>query len=143
MLYNDTITVFVQHGELWYPHVIKNTDVGITNSQNASTFGDKNLDTFEVLINCTKDKVITTTQGDVTYLPPKKFAALESPAGYITFDSDSTFIYADEYKDTVPLNTDDFDSGLYQHFKNIYDGVYKLHSAAFYSLIPHFELSGK
>ena len=142
-MYKDVITVFVQHGEYWYPHVIHNVDVGFTTSQNASSVGDKNLDTFEVLINCRPDKKIITAQGEQIYVPPKQYAALLSPVGYITFDCNSTFVYVGAWEDNTPLSADDFDSGVYHYFRETYDSVYKIHSAAFFSLIPHFELNGK
>ena len=143
IMYNDTVTVFTLHGEYWYPHVIVNADVGFVTAQNPSSTGDQNLDSFEVLINCNSAKEIVTRAGTEVYLPPKQYAALAEQNGHITFDSDTSFVYVGEWNSNEPLSVEEFDSGLYHYFKEHYDGVYKINSAAYYSLIPHFELKGK
>lgn len=144
-MYDKTLTLFNYHEgtALWYPSVIEGTDFIEVTADSNSAAGNKNADTVEILINAAADKSITTKAGVKGYLSPKKYAMCENPGEYITFSPKKDFIYSGEWPSVAPVSDDeDFDSGFYQRVNAEHDGVYKINSAAFYSLLPHFEIGG-
>lgn len=146
MLYDKIITLFNYHEQtaLWYPSIINGVDLIEITADSNSAAGDKNADAVEILINCNADKRIMTVAGYKGYLAPNTYQKCDSPEDFITFSPKQDFIYCGEWPDVTPVSDDeDFDSGFYQRVNTDYDGIYKINSAVFYSLLPHFEIGGK
>lgn len=144
-MYQNTITLFNFHAAtgLWYPSVISGADL-IASSANAEMKeGTGNKDAVEVIIHCTADKCILTSQGVKSYESAKNYAKCDNPSGCITFKPEKDFIYDGLWSDLSPMNGENYDSGLYNELNTSYDGVYMISSAAFYGLLPHFEIGGR
>lgn len=144
-MFTNTITLFNFHetSGLWHPVVITGADVIEAKASTASTHGKNNASVVDILINCTGNKIVKTENGDRQYIGPKAYAKCEKPEEYLTFTPQRDFIYEGVRPDLSPVAEDDYESGLYHELNSEYDGVYLINSAAFYSLIPHFEIGGK
>ena len=146
-MYNDTLTLFNYHKKtgFWYPSVISGVDVKEIHSSDLTTRGTNNGDAVEVLINCTTDKIVVCKDGaEKCYTKAKAYHKINNPESYITFDTEQDFFFVGEWDDLSPISDDDgFDSGIYQQLNDELDGVYKITSASYFSLIPHFEIGGK
>lgn len=144
-MYRDTVTVFNYHtaSGCWFPSVVSGADLLVTKSRSATAAGGNNADTVDIIIHCTADKRISTGAGIKSYTGPKEYACCENPAQYITFAPECDFIYAGAWPDTEPLTDDDYDEGLYHALNEEHDGVYLISYAAFYGLLPHFEIGGR
>lgn len=144
-MYQNTVTVFNYHAETdcWYPSVISGADLVAANAGSRSTDGLANADTVDIIIHCTAEKVITTSEGSKSYIGPKEYAVCGHPEDCITFTPECDFIYDGEWQDLSPIDDEDFDEGLYHAMNDRHDGVYMIRSAAFYSLLPHFEIGGR
>lgn len=144
IIFQNTITLFNFHEAtgLWYPSVIAGVDLIEHKSNSASIEGMNNRDTVNILIPCNTEKKITTSQGVKRYIGNKIYAKCNDPANYITFKPEKDFIYEGVWPDLSPIDGEDFDSGLYNELNTNYDGVYMINAAAFYSLLPHFEIGG-
>lgn len=77
------------------------------------------------------------------YIGPKAYAKLDNPHGYFTFKAETDFFVVGNYSSEVPITDDDYDEGLYHAMNDAQDGVYMITSAAYFSLLPHFEIGGK
>lgn len=144
-MFGDVITLFNYHkgAGLWYPKVIPNADFNLTRSTDHTTQGYNSETAAQFLVPCKKDRTVFTTAGVKEYLPPKAFAKCEKPEGYFTFAPECDFIYVGNWSDLSAIPDDDYESGLYHEMNDEKDGVYMIASAAFYSLIPHFEIDGR
>ena len=145
-MFRNTITLFNYHNAtgLWYPTVFKGVDLGINTASNSTKDGKNSNDTVSIIIPCTKDKVFITADGTKkSYTEAKVYAKCDNPAVYITFKPECDFIYNGEWTDIEPVNDEDYESSFYHSMNEEYDGVYMISSAAFYGLLPHFEIGGR
>ena len=144
-MFQSTITVFNYHKQtgLWYPSVISGADLIATKASTRATDGVNNADAVDILINCTAAKVITTSAGGKSYTGPKEYAGCADPASCITFTPEQDFIFDGAWADLTPIDDEDYDEGLYHALNAAHDGIYMISSAAFYGLLPHFEIGGR
>lgn len=144
-MYRNTITVFNYHAAsgLWYPSVIENVDLIASKASSSTTTGKTNADGVDIIIHCTPEKVITTTAGRKSYTGPKEYANCANPAERITFTPESDFIYDGVWPELAPVDDVGYDSSLYHTMNDKYDGVYMIASAAYFGLLPHFEIGGR
>lgn len=146
-MFVDTITLFNFHEQTgkWYPTVIKGVDLQVDTASKLSTPGTTDgADIATVLIQSKKDKSLTFADGSTkTYLGPKAYAACADPEAHFTFKLEKDFFWEGAYESVEPIVDDDYDSGFYHEFNKANDGVYAVKSAAFLSLIPHFEIGGR
>lgn len=77
------------------------------------------------------------------YTGPMAFSKLDDPRSWFTFCPEQDFILVGAWLDTEPIPDDAYESGFYDAMNETNDGVYKITSAAFYGLLPHFEIGGQ
>lgn len=77
------------------------------------------------------------------YVGPKAYGRLDDLSGFFTFCPEVDFMVAGNLSSADPIRDDDYDEGLYHAMNEEQDEVYMITSAAFYGLIPHFEIGGK
>ena len=145
-MYQNTITLFNFHEAtgLWYPSVFTGVDLGVNNSSRSTKDGKNNGDAVSVIIHCTADKTFTTADGtEKSYTGAKAYAKCENPTACITFKPECDFIYEGAWPDLEPLREEDYESGLYHALNDEHYGVYMISSAAYYGLLPHFEIGGR
>lgn len=144
-MYQNTITLFNFHKatELWYPSVISGVDLIACKAKNTAKEGDINGDTVDVIIHCTTDKTVQTSEGVKSYIGVKAYAVCDTPSEHITFAPECDFIYDGVLTDLTPVSDGYYDSGLYHELNEKLDGVYMISSATFYSLLTHFEIGGR
>jgi len=158
---------------LWYTTVFSNVSLIELKAESASQHGHTNSDAVEIIIKVRPNKIVPTliyepnnlvdengniivsgegtrvsyddpdTNEERQYLGPKAYAALTSPAGYFTFKPETDFIMVGNFSHSEPISDDDFEQGLYHAMNETQDGVYMVTSAAYFSLIPHFEIGGR
>ena len=144
-MYDSTITLFNYHEETgkWYLSVISGVDLISNKASISGNTGVNSSDTVDIIVKCTADCVISTSEGAKSYTGPKAYAQCETPTACITFAPKKDFIYEGVWEDLTPIDDSEFESGLYNEMNNSYDGVYLISSAAFFSLLPHFEIGGR
>lgn len=139
-MFNDIVTVFNNHKGCWYAHMIRGVDYGSTASAGSTKLnGITKSDRVIVLIRSDADKHISS---DVTlqYVPPKVYERLENVEGHITFKPQDSFILIGEYNGAEPISDDDYEAGFFDYMNSMYDNVFMISSAAYFGLIPHFEI---
>lgn len=83
-----------------------------------------------------------TTSELRVYAKPMLYAALEDPSKTFTFTPERDFIVLGDHWSAEPLD-DTGEEGLYSEMNNALDDVYMISSAAYYRMIPHFEIAGR
>ena len=144
-MHDATITLFNFHERTgnWYPTIFNQVSLTEAKADSATAdAGIKNGDTIEAIIRTAADKSHTESGVKVQYVGPKAYAALENPAGYFTFTTERDFFFVGNSTSGI-VSDDDYDEGFYHAMNKEHDGVYLVQSAAFYSLIPHFEIRGR
>lgn len=142
-MHDGTITLFNLHKGAWYPSVIRGVTVVEAAATTATTqAGWTAGDALEVSIKTSRAKAVETASGYKAYVTPKTYAACADPAEFLTFTPEQDFIYCGEWPGGSVAD-DDYDSGLYHAMNEEYDGVYKITSATWLGLLPHFEIGGR
>lgn len=150
-MYSDVITVFNSYEDsfknvTWYPSVIKGVNLLIDKSAIVAKYGAESKD--NAILNIHFDTVDKQIMVDgKTYLPPKEWERQTNDklADSITFagGTDFDFFMLGEYPEIKPINDEDFKNGLFETLKKEYDYVFAITSVAKYTVIPHFEITGK
>ena len=144
-MFQDTVTLFHYHEKsgLWYLTECRGVQLGaVSASQYTRDAGTVNGDTVELLIQTARDRSIAGKR----YVSPKEYAALDDATVYFTFRTGAEkrdFFLTGTFDSPGPINSDEYGGNLYHILNDRRDGVYLITSAAFFSLIPHFEIGGR
>ena len=152
-MHDQTITLLNCHEQdgvrRWYPTVFSGVTLSEVRANTATAnAGTVSADTVEVLLPVSADQSSADGNGAVRqYVGPKAYAALENPAGFFTFTPQEDFFAIGDlsaaYDFPAADEAEDSFHGFYHAVNQSRDGVYQVTSAAFFSLIPHFEIGGK
>lgn len=150
-MYDAVVTLFNFHEPTgtWHTTVFSGVNLLEAKAETATRdSGRTNGDTVELIIHTNSEKsaqVVDTdgTTASVQYVGPKAYSALEDPQGFFTFKAETDFVVVGNHAQIAPVADDDYDEGLYHAMNNEYDGVYMITAAAFFSLLPHFEIGGR
>ena len=150
-MYNDTITLFnrkeSRNGDTWYPTVIRNADVNVDKAAILAKYGQEAKDTAIIHIRYQNENGKKIISGK-TWMPPKEWDAQSDIAKAITFTDGDRFDFfwlgawegADQIEDADYFAHTDF----YTYMNKTHDFVFAISSVGGpYSVIPHFEITGK
>ena len=150
-MYSDAITVFNSYEDsfknvTWYPSVIRGVNLLIDKSAIVAKYGAESKDNAILNIHYKTVKGQIMVDGK-PYLPPKEWERQTNDklADSITFASgtDFDFFMLGEYPMQGPINDDEYRNGFFEEVKKEYDYVFAITSVAKYTVIPHFEITGK
>ena len=151
-MYNDTITLFNHYVsdnvDVWYPSVLRNVNVITDNAAIIAKYGAGSTD--KAILNVrycplNGNKMI----GDKIWIPSKEWAnqSEEMLHKSITFATGniSDFFVVGEWKSVDPVSDDTYGiDGFYNYTNSNYDYVFSITSVGGpYTVIPHFEITGK
>ena len=152
-MFTDTITVFNYYKDslknvTWYPTVIHGVNLLIDKAAIVAKYGAESKDNAILNIHYKTVKGQIMVDGK-PYLPPKEWERQTNDKlpETITFASGTGFDFfmLGEYPTTEPI-LDDYDNyrnGFFEEMKKEYDFVFAITSVGMYSVIPHFEITGK
>ncbi len=148
-MYNDTVTLFCrcenESGIQWYPKILHNVNLNIDKSTIVAKYGAESKDNAVLNVryrNVDGKKII----GDKEYLLPKECRIEGKFDSTLTFSSGQKFdfFYVGTWENEDPVQDDDYGiDGFYDYMNRKYDLVFAVTSVATYSVIPHFEITGK
>lgn len=150
-MYDAVVTLFNFHEATgaWHTTVFNGVNLLETKAETATRdSGRTNGDTVELILHTDSGKIAQAVGADgetasVQYVGPKAYSALDDPQGYFTFKAETDFVVVGNHGQTTPVIDDEYDEGLYHAMNNEYDGVYMITAAAFFGLLPHFEIGGR
>lgn len=149
-MYNDTVTVFNRYVDsfgntIWYPHVISGVNLVVDKGVIASKYGPESKDIAVLNVKyyfADRNKMI----GNKPYLSPKEWERQTNDKlpESITFSSEGSefdfFILGDYGSEESVI---DEKGRFFSNMQKEYDYVFAITSVAEYSVIPHFEITGK
>lgn len=140
-MFCNTVTLFNYHDKTkqWYTTKFDGADLLEVGAKSATPKGETNGSSVDLLINVSSDK---SYEGKA-YLGPKAYAATDNPGAHFTFTPETDFFMEGDYSMAKPVCEDDYESGYYHEMNTLHDGVHMVVSAAFFPLIPHFEIGGR
>ena len=140
-MFDCTVTLFNYHAatKQWHTTKFDGVDLLERDAKAATQQGETNGSSVDLLINVKSDKSCDGKQ----YVGPKAYARIDTPADCFTFTPETDFFMEGDYSMSEPVSEDDYESGYYHEMNNAHDGVYMVVSAAYFPLIPHFEIGGR
>lgn len=152
-MYSEKITLFNHYksrlGDMWYPTVIDGVNLLIDKAAIVAKYGAESKD--NAILNIHYQIVNGQIMIDgKPYLPPKEWERQTNDklADSITFASgtDFDFFMLGEYPTQEPIHDEDKiygNNGFFEYIKKEYDFVFAITSVGMYSVVPHFEITGK
>lgn len=162
-MYNDTVTLFnrcgSRSGAVWYPTVIHNVNVRADRAAIFAKYGAESQDNAILNVRYrieTGEGGGQIMVGDKPWLPPKEWRAQDdaAKAASVTFAPGAEFDFfilgewsggsaAESGTDTIPDADFKNDGGFYGYMNKMHDYVFVVTSVSRYTVIPHFEITGK
>ena len=150
-MFTDTITVFNSYVDsmknlTWYPTAIHGVNLLIDKAAIVAKYGAGSKD--NALLNIHYQTVDGQIMVDgKPYLSPKEWERQTNDKlpETITFASGTGFDFfmLGEYPEKEPIFDEKFRNGFFEEVKKEYDFVFAITSVGMYSVIPHFEITGK
>ena len=150
-MYSDVITVFNSYEDsfknvTWYPTVIHGVNLLIDKAAIVAKYGAESKD--NALLNIHYQTVDGQIMVDgKPYFPPKEWERQTNDKlpETITFASGTGFDFfmLGEYPEIKPILDEEYRNGFFEEVKKEYDYVFAITSVGMYSVIPHFEITGK
>ena len=150
-MFTDTITVFNYYKDslknvTWYPTVIHGVNLLIDKAAIVAKYGAESKD--NALLNIHYQTVDGQIMVDgKPYLSPKEWERQTNDKlpETITFASGTGFDFfiLGEYPEIKPILDEEYRNGFFEEVKKEYDFVFAITSVGMYSVIPHFEITGK
>ena len=150
-MYRDTITLFNRYesrlGDMWFPTVLNGVNLNIDRASVVARMGAESNDKVIVNIRYMNINGVKTIEGK-EYKTPKIWdgQVVEELPNTLTFTTDPDkfdFFVVGEYGDGQPINDDDYPDGFFDYMSNAFDYVFAITSVSEFSVIPHFEITGK
>ena len=140
-MFDGIITLFNYRDSdgTWATSLFQNVDVIELEGSVATKQGAGNDDNVEIILDVDQSQQVAGKQ----YVKPKQYQALDDVSGHFTFTPEVDFIVVGDYTSDNPIIDDDYDEGLYHAMNHEHDGVYMITSATWFSLLPHFEMTGR
>ena len=150
-MYQDTITLFNRkegsEGDIWYPSVLRNVQLNFDRAAIPGKYGAEASDGAVLHIRYKSDgeKIMV---GDKQWRPPKEWEQLSDHSQAITFKTGNRFdfFWLGDWGSEDPVTDSDYtaDTDFYTYMNRKYDYVFAVSSVGGpYSVIPHFEITGK
>ena len=148
-MYSDTVTIFnrktAADGSVrWYPTVLEGVDLNTDRAAIAARYGHEDRSRAALHVPWVRGGDGPMVSGK-RWLPPEDWRRQEDPAGAVTFAVGEAFDFFIEgvWDQAGPVRDADFRGGLYASLLRERDGVFAVTSAAMFSVIPHFEITGR
>lgn len=149
-MYKDTVTIFNRFknksGDAWYPSVLHNVNINLDKATINEKYGEKSQDNVILNVQFTPDSSDKKI-GTKIWKPPKEWEKqdLDLLPQAITFTPGQNFdfFYLGEWGNETPISDNDYTDGFYNYMNSKHDYVFAITSASCYSVIPHFEITGK
>ena len=148
-MYKDIVTIFNRYVDsfentIWYPHVLSDVNLTVDKAAIVAKYGEVSKDNAVLNVRChfANGGIMV---GNKPYLSPKEWERQTNDQlpNSITFTAgnDFDFFMLGDYGSEEPIV--DEDGRFFSNMQDEYDYVYAITSSAQYSVIPHFEITGK
>ena len=148
-MYKDTITLFNRYVDsmgntMWFPHVLTDVNLNVDRSVIVNKYGEQSKDNAVLNVKyhfVDNNKMVN----DFPYLDPKEWEKQvnDDLPKSITFaqGNDFDFFMLGNYGSEEVI--EDSKGTFFREMQQEYNNVYAITSVAEYSVIPHFQITGK
>lgn len=155
LIYQQTVTLFNRYENsekslVWIPTVLTGVHLVMDKAKLISMYGENTTDNVMLHILYDKNEEGNIVVGDKLYVLPREFEKLSDKDGYITFQMGDKFDFfmegiwtVDGQESDAEISDDSYKNGFYNYMNHSFDNVFAVTSCARYSLIPHFEITGR
>ena len=141
-MYKDVVTIFNREktalGDIWHPHVLRGVNLNTDKGAIYREYGPESQDNAVLNVRYEKNGNHVMV-GAVEWMPPKEWSASNRTG--LTFASGDIF-YMGEWTGGTPYD-DNYAEGFLQYMLNHFDFVYTVTSVGYFTVIPHFEVTGR
>lgn len=148
-MYQDTVTLFnrkkVVDGDSWYPTVLHNVNLNMDKGMINKTYGEQSMDNAVLNVRYAMTDGEITVSDDIIWKPPKEWQRLADRTNMITFTSGKgfDFFWAGEWEGGIEYDATYGDMSFYDYMLANYDYVFAVTGVGQFSVIPHFEITGR
>jgi len=148
-MYADTVTIFNRYqsrlGDMWYPTILHDVNINTDKANIVAKYGEKSSDRTILNVKYEMQGDAKVVGGKEYFLPKEWQKQInDNLPTSITFTSGEAFDFfiVGEYSEE-PINDEDYLNGFYDYMNANYDNVFVVTSVSEFSVIPHFEITGK
>ena len=151
-MHHDTVTLFNRQknkaGDIWFPTILTGVNVNVDRGAIVKVYGAESEDNLILNVPYTQRGpwlYIATKDGVKEWFPPKEWQRLEQHETGVTFTAGNAFdfVWLGEWTGGGQIPDDYGDKSFYDYMLSMYDYVFAITSVGSYSVIPHFEITGK
>jgi len=136
-MYDKKLTLFCEHNHKWIPTTFNRCEIYTVVAENLTVNGVNNVGNIKMLIQADSDKTIDGKQ----YIGVAEYNSKEDVSNFFTFAPERDFVIEGSWEGGEG-DDEDYDVGFYQYMNETRD-AHMVTSAAWFGLIPHFEVMGK
>lgn len=147
-MYSDTVTLFNRAESngaiIWYATVLTRVDFNADIAKQATTSGENASDNARLHIAYYSQNG-NAMIGNKKYLAPKVWATSTEKSASVTFASGKAFDFfmLGAWNGAATVSDSAYSDGFFEYIRSAHDDVYAITNAAMYSVIPHFEITGR
>lgn len=142
-MYKSVVTLFNRkpgsrgEGSIWLPTVIKGVNLNADKAVITAQYGSESTDNAILNVRYKRDGDDVLVAGK-PWMAPKEWDKTEDSLTFATGD----FFWEGEWSGGIPVDMD-YEGGFYEYMNQTYDYVFMITSVAKFSMIPHFEITGR
>lgn len=147
-MFHDTVTLFNRQkgndGDTWYPTVLHNVNLNMDKGMINKTYGEQSADAAVLNVRyAITDGEITVDSS--TWKPPKEWQQLADKTDTLTFTAGTgfDFFWAGEWTGGIAQDETYGDMSFYDYMLANHDYVFAITGVGQFSVIPHFEITGR
>lgn len=144
-MYIDTVTLFNRFSDagktFWRATVLRHVDFNSDRAKIRATYGEQSGDNAMLHIVYSGQNRVQ----NALFVLPKDYMKLTDTSGYITFQTGDRFDFFMNgvWNGDEVVADADYTKGFFDYMKKNFDEVFAVTGYAKYSVIPHFEVTGK
>ena len=152
-MYKDTVTLFNRErrsqGDIWYPTILTDVNVNADRGAIVKVYGETSQDNAILNVHyymSNGQRCVTTPDGLKPWMQPKEWQRSENKNESVTFTAGGAFdfFWLGEWDGGSVIYDDNYgDMSFYDYMLANYDQVYATTSVGDFTVIPHFEITGR
>lgn len=152
-MYKDTITLFNRErrsqGDIWYPTILTGVNLNADKGSIVKVYGETSQDNALLNVryfNVNGEICVMTPDSMKAWKPPKEWQRANDKSESVTFAAGGAFdfFWRGEWTGGSVIYDENYgDMSFFDYMLANYDYVYAITSVGDFTVIPHFEITGR
>lgn len=152
-MYKDTITLFNRErrsqGDIWYPTILTGVNLNADKGSIVKVYGETSQDNAVLNVryfNVNGEICVMTPDSMKAWKPSKEWQHAENKSESVTFTAGGAFdfFWRGEWTGGSVIYDENYgDMSFFDYMLANYDYVYAITSVGDFTVIPHFEITGR